>query len=121
MQSLSPASVSLTIEKNRTPQRSRSTLHYVGGEPSNVVVGLAARAIPATVTRSGSDVAARASKRRFASTSRWPTSQKPSTKWYARSPVNAQGARDRRIANVAPNLVRVKCTSSLGTGVQPTK
>lgn len=117
VQSLSPASVSLTIEKID----SRSfpiVFHYENGETNNVVVG-SAQAMPATVTVQGpTSLLSQISAVRVDV----PMAGGPKTfdEMERPTPINALNQEIGGV-EVAPNLVRAQVRFILGSGVQPTK
>jgi YbbR domain-containing protein len=112
VQSLSPASVTLTIE--RVEQRSFPvTLHYVGGQPANIVVTYTAIGPDTAVVRAPTSVLAQVAGLHADVT--MPNAPKSFDAMVRPIAVDAAGAELEGVA-VTPNLVRVQMHVVAGTG-----
>jgi YbbR domain-containing protein len=114
VQSLSPASVTLTIE--RIEERSFPiTLHYVGGHPANIVVTYTAIGPDTAVVRAPTSVLAQVAG--LHADVMMPTAPKSMDAMVRPVAVDASGAELAGVA-VTPNLVRVQMHVVAGTGAR---
>jgi YbbR domain-containing protein len=112
VQSLSPASVTLTIE--RIEQRSFPiTVHYVGPQPGGIVVSNAEILPDAAIVRAPTSVLAQISG--VHADVAMPDQPKAVDEMVRPIPVDASGAELSGLS-VAPNLVRVQTRFVAGTG-----